>query len=86
MNILLISINSDLVVLINKIHNYLYHHVLFFSPTLCNHQREGNEGIVRQSFAAIGAIENAIVVEEPKEQCGSNAFVAVTERMVFVTR
>ena len=61
------QLNSDLIILIDKIHYHLHHHVLFFRPTLGNHQREGYEGIVRQSFAAIGAIEDAVVVEEPKE-------------------
>lgn len=44
---------------------------------------KGDEGVVGNALCAVFVVENAIAVEEPQEQCGGNAFVAVTERVVF---
>ena len=71
------------VVLIDQIHHHLHHHVLLLRFALGNHQREGHEGVVSDALAAVFVIEDAVVVEEPKEQCGGDAFVAVAERVVL---
>ena len=73
----------SLIPLIYQIHHHFYHHILFLGAALGNHQREGHEGVVRQALGAIGTVEDAVVVQEPKEQGGGNALVAVTERMVL---
>ena len=72
-----------LVLLIDQINHYFYHHILFFCFTLSNHQCEGDEGVISQALRSIRAIENAIIIEEPQEQCGSNALVAIAERVVL---
>ena len=72
-----------LVLLIDQINHDFHHHVLFFCFTLCNHQCEGDEGVISQTFGTIRAIENAIVIKEPQEQRGSNALVAIAERVVL---
>ena len=52
-------LSADILIMTDKIHHHLHHHVFFFRPALCNHQRECYKGVVRQSFAAIGTIENS---------------------------
>ena len=72
-----------IVVFVYQIDNNLHHHVFFFRPALGNHQREGNEGTVSDALAAVRMIENVIIVKEPEEQRGGNAFVTITERVVL---
>ena len=75
--------NQFSVPLINQVHHHLHHHILFVRPAFGNHQRQGDQGIVGYALAAILAVEDAVVVEEPKEQRGRNTFVSVAERMVL---
>ena len=77
------SSTHSLIPLVNQIHHHLHHHVLFLGATLGNHQREGHEGVVRQALGAIGTVEDAVVVQEPKEQGSGNALVAIAERVVL---
>lgn len=58
------------VLLVNQVHDYFHHHIFFFCLALSNHQGQGYEGIVGESFSSVFAIEDAVVVEEPKEQGG----------------
>ena len=60
----------SLIPLINQIHHHLHHHIFLLGAALGNHQREGHEGVVRQALGAVGAVEDAVVVQEPKEQGG----------------
>jgi len=71
------------VVLVDQIHHHLHHHVLLLRFALGNHQREGHEGVVSDALAAVFVIEDAVVVEEPEEQRGGDAFVSVAERVVL---
>ena len=63
------------ILLINQVHYHLHHHIFLLSLALSNHQSQGNEGIVSQSLGAVFAIEDAVVVEEPKEEGGCNALI-----------
>ena len=73
----------QLILLVNQIHHYLHHHILFLGTALCNHQRQGHEGVVGYALASVGTIEDMVVVEEPKEERGGNAFITVAERVVL---
>ena len=75
-----------LILLINQIYNHFHHDIFFLGAALGNHQGEGNEGVVGNTLWTIGTIENAVAVEEPQEERGGNAFVAVAERMVLRVR
>lgn len=63
--------------------HHLHHHIFFLGLALGDHQGQCDQGVVGYALAAILAVEDAVVVEEPQEQCGRNAFVAVAERMVL---
>ena len=69
--------------LINQVHHDLDHYVFFFRLALGNHQGQGDEGVVGEAFGAVFAIEDAVVVEEPEEQGGGDAFVSVAEGVVL---
>jgi len=71
------------VILIDEVDDDFDHCVLFFGTAFGNHQGEGDEGVVGDPLGAIHIIKDAIAVEEPQEQCGGNAFVAVAERVVL---
>ena len=77
---------SLLILLINQIHHYLHHHVLLFRSTLGNHEGEGDKSIVGYSFVAIGSVEDTVLGEEPEEEHGGNALVAIAERRFLTTR
>ena len=62
--------------MVNQIHHNFHHYVLLLCPALSNHQGQGNEGVVGQTLAAVGAVEDAVVVEEPQEERGGNTLVA----------
>ena len=68
-----------LIVLVDEVDNDFNHCVLFLGTAFGYHQGEGDEGVVGDAFGAILIVENAVAVEEPQEQCGGNAFVAVAE-------
>ena len=53
--------------------------VSFFGAAFGNHQGEGNKGVVGNTLGAVLIIKDAVAIEEPQEQCGGNAFVAVAE-------
>ena len=61
--------------MVNQVYHDFHHHVLLLSAAFSYHQRQGHEGIICQTLAAVGSIENAIVVEEPEEERGGNALV-----------
>ena len=71
-----------LVSLVNQVNHDFYHHILLLCFALGNHQGQGYEGVVCQSLRTILAIEYTIIIEEPKEQRGSNALVTIAERVV----
>ena len=71
------------VLLVDEVDDDFNHCVLFLSAAFCYHKGKGDEGVVGNALCAVFVVENAIAVEEPQEQCGGNAFVAVTERVVF---
>ena len=75
------SIICILITSINKVYYYFHHHIFFFSPTLGYHKCECYKGIVGNSLRAI--LEDSVIVHKPKEQCGCNALVSITERMVL---
>lgn len=77
------SITCILITSINKVYYYFHHHIFFFSPTLGYHKCECYKSIVGNSLRAIFTIEDSIIVHKPKEQCGCNALVSITERMVL---
>ena len=49
----------------------------------CNHQRKGNQGGIGDALGAVWPIEDAVVLHEPEEQGGSNAFVPIHKGVVF---
>jgi len=61
--------------LIDKIDYYFHHHILLLRLALGNHQRQSHKGVIGQTFRTICTVKDAVVVEEPKEQRGCNAFV-----------
>ena len=70
---------KKLIFLIDQIHHHLHHHIFFFRLALGNHQRQGDQGVVGNTFAAVLAVEDAVVVEEPQEQRGGNALIAIAK-------
>ena len=79
----LISFCFLLVPLVNQINHNFYHHILLFRLALGNHQSQGYKGVVCQSLGTVLTIEYTIIIEEPKEQRGSNTFVTIAERVVL---
>ena len=71
------------VILVDEVDDDFNHCVLFLSAAFCYHKGKGDEGVVGYALCAVFGVENAIAVEEPQEQCGCDAFVAVTERVVL---
>lgn len=59
------------------------HHILLFRAALCDQQRHGHEGVVRDSLRAVFAIENLILLQEPEKQRRRDPFVAVDDGMVL---
>ena len=72
-----------LILLIYQIYHHLRHRVFFLRSTLGYHQREGNEGVVGYALVAFLCVKHMVVVEEPQEQHGGNALVAIAEGMVL---
>ena len=72
-----------LVVFVDEVDHNFDHHVFLFGAALGNHQGQSNEGVVGNTFGAVGVVEDAVIVEKPQEQRGSNALVAVAERVVL---
>ena len=60
----MLLLESGSVGLVDKVHHNLYHYILFLCFALGNHESEGNECVVSNSFGAIGAIEDGIVVHK----------------------
>ena len=56
---------KKLIPLINQIHHHLHHYILFLGFALGNHQGQCNQGVVGYALAAVLAVEDAVVVEEP---------------------
>ena len=77
------KIRIKLVVLIYQIHHHLRHHVLLLGAAFGDHQRQGHQRVVVQEARAVGAVEDAVVLQEPEEQERRDAFVAVAERVVL---
>lgn len=44
---------------------------------------EGSKGVVGNALGTIFIIKYAVAVEEPQEECGGNAFVAVAEGVIL---
>lgn len=87
-----IIINSDnqivvfpqpLVVFVNQVDDNFDHCVLFFGAAFGDHEGEGDEGVVGDALGTVLIIQDTVAVEEPEEQCGGNAFVAVAEGVVL---
>ena len=72
-----------MILLIYQIHHHLHHHIFLLGPTLGNHQREGNEGVVGYALVTVLCVKHMVVIEEPQEQHGGNALVAIAEGMVL---
>ena len=71
------------VFLIDQVHHHLHHDILLLCLALGNHQGKCYERVVCQSLGAVFTVEDAVVVEEPQEERGGNALVAVAERVVL---
>lgn len=72
-----------LIVLVDKVDDDFDHCVLFFGAAFGNHEGEGYEGVVGDALGAVFIVKDAVAVEEPQEQCGGNAFVAVAEGVIL---
>lgn len=72
-----------LIILVYEVDNDFDHCVFFFGAAFGDHQSEGYEGVVSDALGAVFIVKDAITVEEPQEQCGGNAFVAVAEGVVL---
>lgn len=72
-----------LIILVYEVNDDFDHGVLFFGAAFGDHQSEGNEGVIGNSLGTVFIIKDTITIEEPQEQGGGNAFVAVTEGMVL---
>lgn len=48
-----------------------------------NEERHGDEGRIGDALGAVGVVEGFILFQEPQEEGGADALVAVHERMVF---
>ena len=44
---------------------------------------EGSKDVVGNALGALFIIKYAVTVEEPQEECGGNAFVAVAEGVIL---
>ena len=76
--------NSPLLVAaIYQIDNHLNNGILLFRFALRNQQRQGDQGIVGQAFAAITTVEDIVGVEKVDENGSGNPFVAITKCMIF---
>ena len=78
-----LQIPFSIIVLIDQIDYHFDHHVLLIRAALGNHEREGHEGIVGDSFMSVRSIEDVVTIEEPEEKHGCNAFVAIAERVIL---
>ena len=72
-----------LVLLVNQVHHHLHHHVFLLCLAFCNHQCQSHEGVISQALRTILTLENTIVIQEPKKQRGSNALIAIAERVIL---
>ena len=72
-----------LIIFIYQIYYDFHHNILLFRPALCNHQCKGNKSIVGNTLMPVFGIKHVVVVEEPEKEHSGNAFVTVTERVVF---
>lgn len=72
-----------LIILVDQVNDNFDHGVLFFGTAFGNHQGEGDKGVVGDALGAVLIIKDAVAIEEPQKQSGSNAFVAVAEGMVL---
>ena len=52
---------------LRSLNHNLDHHIFFFGLALGNHKGEGYEGVIGKALGAVGAIEDAVAVEEPKK-------------------
>lgn len=50
-----------------QIHHHLDHSFHLLRAADRNHQRDGDQGAVRNAFAAVWTVENPVVIHEPKE-------------------
>ena len=80
LNILILSVFAFIFFLV---FSNAFRRTKIFCAAFRNHQREGDEGVVSYSFMSVWAIKYAILLHEPKEEHGSNTFVAIAERMVL---
>lgn len=72
-----------LIVLVDEVDDDFDHCVLFLGAAFGDHKGEGNKGVVGDALGAVLIIKDAVAIEEPEEQCGGNAFVAVAEGVVL---
>lgn len=56
-----------LVILVDEVDNDFDHGVFFFGAAFCNHEGEGDKGIVGDALCAILIIKDAVAIEEPEE-------------------
>lgn len=70
------------VVLVDKVYNHFQHGVLFLSTAFRYHQGERHQGIVCYALGAVFIVKDAIAIEKPQEQRGSDTFVAIAEGLV----
>ena len=73
-----INLLNKSILLINQVHHHLHHYILLLGLALGDHQGQCDQGVIGNTLAAVLAVEDAVVVEEPKEQGGRNAFVALS--------
>ena len=71
------------VVLVDKVYNHFQHGVLFLSTAFRYHQGERHQGIVCYALGAVFIVKDAIAIEKPQEQRGSDTFVAIAEGVVL---
>lgn len=45
-----------LVIPVNQINDYFYHHILFFRSAFRNHQGQGNERIIPNQLGTVGLV------------------------------
>ena len=67
----------------NEVHHHLHHRVFLLRAALGDEKGEGDEGAVVDALGVVGMVEDTVLVHEPKEERGSDALVAIAERVVL---
>jgi hypothetical protein len=75
--------NGLIVIPVDEVDDHLDDSLFFLGPALGNEERQGHQGIVGQSLAAVSPVEDAVSTEEVDEQSCRDPFVAVAEGVVL---